>query len=72
MRSESTRFPILFSKISAERCCQLRDFPGNWTSFDKASREKFGSRGLRFFGLFFVIPLRYLGLVFGVTTRVKV
>ena len=44
----------------------------NWASFDEALREKFGSRGLRFFGLFFAIPFRHFELVFGVTTSVKI
>ena len=47
------------------------DFSRNRASFDEALREKFSSHGLRFFGLFFAIPFRYFGLVFGVTTSVK-
>ena len=45
-------------------------FPPNWASFDWVLREKFGSRELRFFGLFFAIPFGYVGLVFGVSTNV--
>ena len=47
-------------------------FPRNWASFDEALREKFSSRGSRLYGLFFAIPFRYFGLVFGVTRSVKV
>ena len=46
--------------------------PRNWASFDYALREKFSSRGLRYIGLFFAFPFRCVGLVFGVTTSVKV
>ena len=47
-------------------------FLRDWASFDEALREKFSGRGLRFFEIFFAIPFRYFGLVFGVPTCVKV
>ena len=47
-------------------------FPQNWASFDEALWEKFSSRGLWFFGLFLANTFRYSGLVFGVTTSVRV
>ena len=50
----------------------LAVFLRNWASFDETQREKFSSRKLRFFGLFFAIPFRYFGLVFVATTSVKV
>ena len=82
MTSQGYQFPkILFppslsssvqgvAKEKRGQCCQFRGFPAELTSFDEALREIFSSRGLRFFGLFFVIPFGYLGLVFGVTTSV--